>query len=277
MTKCFCVGSVLHFITATALLVCVIVNVCQVKTNKKKCMEFYEFPDDVKIFPSHINMDREKMEHMREGHENIGNMEEMRRKMMIRNKMAKYELRKHFANHENYERAKMEFKCAIAHYDHQNNVYQISLWATIGFNVFMTYIVGILGSGVYCSAVGHRKLGLKIATIVIFIQQLFVLLGSALLTLKFTLEFMSRNEYAEHFSSYFKGRVAVDFIMLSILAVSWIIHLVHSFAACCCTPTEDEETIKIVKVNKSASEDRLKLVDNVVFGERVFDNDGEIA
>lgn len=74
-------------------------------------------------------------------------------------------------------------------------------------------------------------------------KQLFVLIGSAIFTLKFTSDFMDGNRIIGFHNSYFKGRVAMGFIMFALLAVSWIINLVHSFAACCCTPTEDEETV----------------------------------
>jgi len=235
-------------------------------------MEKYEFIDDIsKLYPERMN--DENVEHMK-SFEHGERMEEMRRNM-IKNKLARFRLRKRYDHHNSeYD---MEARCAIAHYDHSHYAYHIILWSVIGFNVFMTYIIGILGSGVYCSAVGHRKLGLKVAAIVLIIQQLFVLFSSAFWTWKFTYDVMKDNRHEEHHNSYFKGRIAVGFLMFALLAVSWIIHLVHSFAACCCTPTEDEETIKIVKVKKDTSDDRLKLVDNVVFGERVFDNDGEIA
>lgn len=131
MTKCFCVGSILHFITATALLVCVIVNVCQVNTNKRKCREKYEFIDDVssvsRMYPEMMNAKTFGLDSSK--------MEEMDGQDAINNKMPRFRLRQRFQRH--HSEHEMEERCAIAHYDHFHYVYHVVQWTVIGFNIFM--------------------------------------------------------------------------------------------------------------------------------------------
>ncbi|CAD5124328.1 DgyrCDS12620 [Dimorphilus gyrociliatus] len=269
MAKCFCVGSILHFVIATGLLTCLLVNVFQITGNQSKCRHEDNIFD---ISEERRDNDGEHLERKfllpLAKHLKGDKMNKMHERMKFEG------LGKELVEHRHRFEEMMK-KCAISRYDSNQIEKHVLHWISVAPSIVLTFVVGILGSGFHCSTLGHRKLGLKIASIVIFIIHLLYLVPCALFSLGVTIGFRSENR--EFHGSYYKGRCINGFIMVGLLFFAWLVNLIHSFVACCCTPTEDEETIKVVRMNKNTSDDRLKLVDNVVFGERVFDNDGEIA